>query len=69
MGLNIARVGATIGAVIFGGSQSGKEILKRLPGAGFPLVSDATLVVAGLRFIIRGEQQSGYRAIEATQSR
>lgn len=68
MGLNIALVGVTIGAVIFAGSYSGKEILKRLPEAGFPLIGDAVLVVAGLRFSIRVERQSGYRVTEDTQS-
>lgn len=64
MGLNIALVGVTIGAVIFAGSYSGKEILERPPEAGFPLISDAVLVVAGLRFIISGERHSGFVSLK-----
>jgi len=53
--LNIAVVGVSIGSVMFVGSYFGKQILKRLPAARFPLIIDAVLLAAGLLFLIRGE--------------
>lgn len=54
--LNIALVGIAIGSVMFVGSYLGKQILKRLPEARFPLIIDAVLLAAGLMFIVRGEK-------------
>jgi len=53
--LNIAVVGVSIGSVMFAGSYFGKQILKRLPAARFPLIIDVVLLAAGLLFLIRGE--------------
>ena len=53
--LNIAMVGVSIGSVMFVGSYFGKQILKRLPAARFPLIIDAVLLVAGLLFLMRGD--------------
>jgi len=53
--LNIAVVGVAIGSVMFAGSYLGKQILKRMPAARFPLIIDVVLLAAGLLFLIRGE--------------
>jgi hypothetical protein len=54
--LNIAVIGMAIGSVMFVGSYLGKQILKRLPAARFPLIIDAVLLESGLLFVIGGER-------------
>ena len=43
-----------MGAVMIGGSYTGKRILDRLPERTFVLLIEGVLVVAGLTFLIGG---------------
>ncbi len=49
-----ALTGLALGPVMILGSWAGKHIVDRLPGRWFVLVIEATMVAAGLLFLIRG---------------
>ena len=48
------EIGLAIGAIMIAGSFIGKKLLDRLPERFFVLLIEATLLVAGLGFLIRG---------------
>ena len=51
---NSIAVGVALGCVMILGSYLGKKILDRLPERLFVLLIEATLIVAGIGFLIRG---------------
>ena len=47
-------IGLALGPVMFGGSWVGKRVLDRLPARVFTPLIEATMVAAGLLFLVRG---------------
>jgi uncharacterized protein len=54
LGLNSVLIGLALGPVMFAGSWAGKRILDRLPARIFAPIIEATMVAAGLLFLLRG---------------
>jgi uncharacterized membrane protein YfcA len=49
-----ATIGLVLGSIMFLGSYVGKKILDRLPERIFVMLIDATLIVAGIGFLVHG---------------
>ena len=54
VGLKTLLIGLAIGGVMFFGTYLGKRILNQVPEKVFPYIIEATLLVSGIIFIVRG---------------
>ena len=54
IGMNTLLIGVAIGAVMIIGTFLGKRLLNKVPERVFPYIIEATMVVAGLIFLLRG---------------